>query len=93
MASTGRQEKLTQAQSKMACLSLFSQERRLKPDLRLSFEIQCPMQMNHPTVEAVLFSFLDRFLSHVSCPGQHKSKVICWIRSLGGDWSHQADVT
>lgn len=51
----------------------------------------------------ILFSSLTVFCwSHGSCPGQHKGKVICdssclIVRvlpfSLGGLWSHQADLT
>lgn len=104
MASTERQTDWMHAQTKMACLSLFLQERRLKPDLRLSFEIQCSLQMSYPTVEAT-FYFLPSTVfcwSCGSCLGQHKGEVICdssrvTVRvlpfSLGGGWSHQADLT
>lgn len=92
------------AQSKMTCLSLFPQERRLKPDIRQSFEIQRPMQMSHPTVEALFYYFASTVFcwSRWSCPGQHTGNVTCnsccvtvrilpfWLE---GGWSHQADLT
>ena len=88
----------------MAYLSFFLQERWLKQDLRLSFEIQCYLQLSHHTAEALFYFLLSTVFcrSHERCPGQHKHKVTCdsscvTVRvlpfSFWAGWSHQADFT